>query len=99
MEGSLSTLVGVAESMENLGGSAENGSNVLTRGGTRGVVTSLNVFLNVELNIGLGVLIDTSFAGKIFLIVDGDTLCVWGSKILSSSISLSKSSSINVDGL
>ena len=97
MEGSLSTLVGVAESMENLGGSAENGSNVLTRGGTRGVVASLNVFLNVELNIGLGVLLDMSFAGKIFLIVDGDTLCVWGSN--PSSISLSKSSSINVDGL
>ena len=66
-------LAGVAERMENLGGSAEKGLKVLPVT----PVTSSKVLLNVELKIGSGVpLIVTSLLGKMFLMVEGDTLCV-----------------------
>ena len=65
------TLRGVADNISNLGGSAENGRNELGPG-TAGVTS--NDGRKVELNIGSGVLTVTSASGKIFLMVDGDTL-------------------------
>ena len=82
VEGDLLTLPGVVDTMENLGGEAvaANGLNVLLSRG----VTSLNVSMNVELKIGSGVVL----IKMLFLIVDGDTLCVLGSKPSSISLNL-----------
>lgn len=76
-DGSLGMLAGVAERTENLGGSAENGLKVLPLTPTGGdlVVTSSKTLLNVELKMGSGVPPKvTSLLGKMFLMVDGDTL-------------------------
>ena len=92
LEGDLLTLPGVGETMENLGGEAvaANGLNVLLSRG----VTSLNVSLNVELKIGSGVVL----IKMLFLIVEGETLCVLGSKPSSISLNLKSESKLLLNG-
>ena len=79
VEGRRGTLEGVAERMENLGGSAENGRKELTLGGA-GEVTSSNLFLKLEVKMGSGLPLMTPASATMFLMVEGDTLWVLGSK-------------------
>ena len=79
VEGRRGTLEGVAERMENLGGSAENGRNELTTGGA-GEVTSSNLFLKLVVKMGSGLPLMMPSSATMFLMVEGDTLWVLGSK-------------------
>ena len=78
VEGRRGTLEGVAERIENLGGSAENGRKELTLGGA-GEVTSSNLFLKVEVKMGSGLPLMMPASATMFLMVEGDTLWVLGS--------------------
>lgn len=79
VEGRRGTLEGVAERIENLGGSAENGRKELTRGGA-GEVTSSNLFLKLEVKMGSGLPLMMASSATTLLMVEGDTLWVLGSK-------------------
>ena len=78
VEGRRGTLEGVAERMENRGGSAENGRKELTMGGA-GEVTSSNLFLKLVVKTGSGLARMIPSSATIFRMVEGDTLWVCGS--------------------